>query len=412
MKIMKTHWTLIVVAGVVLALAASAARGGYPELFKLTADDGADRDYFGGSVGIDGDIAIVGAETDDDAGLDSNSGSAYLFDVTTGLQLRKLTAFDAAIEDRFGCSVGISENVAIVGAGWDDVLGSDSGSAYLFDLVANNYIKLTALDGAAEDRFGWSVAISGNKAIVGAAFDDDAGTDSGSAYVFNVTTGSQLLELTDVDVAAYDWFGRRVAIDGNVAIVGADHDDDAGTDSGSAYLFDVTTGEKLFKLTASDAAAGDWFGTSVAISGDIAIVGARYDKDEAGEVMGSAYLFDVTTGAELFKLPGVGAFFGYSVGISGDIAIVGAYGGDSAYLFDVTTGLQLAELAAPDAAFDDEFGGSVAIYGNIAIVGAIKTDYMEVIDSGSVYLYEVPEPATMSLLALGGVAMLRKRRKA
>ena len=150
--------------------------------------------------------------------------------------------------------------------------------------------KLTAADAAANDQFGFSVAISGNIAIVGAHRDDDAGTDSGSAYLFDVTTGNQLFKLTALDAASADNFGRSVAISGNIAIVGARLNDDGGANSGSAYLFDVTTGNQLFKLTASDAAASDFFGESVAISGNTAIVGALFN-DDAGSDSGSAYLF-------------------------------------------------------------------------------------------------------------------------
>ena len=114
---------------------------------------------------------------------------------------------------------------------------------------------------------------------MGAYRDNDKGTNSGSAYIFDVTTGNQLHKLTASDGAADDTFGRSVAISGNYAIVGANLDDDDGTRSGSAYIFNVQTGTQLHKLTASDAAANDHFGWSVAIDGNYAIVGAKYDDD-------------------------------------------------------------------------------------------------------------------------------------
>jgi esterase/lipase superfamily enzyme len=106
-------------------------------------------------------------------------------------------------------------------------------------VVGTQLAKLTAADAAASDEFGRSVAISGNTAIVGAYRDDDAGTDSGSAYLFDVATGAQLAKLTDADAAGVDFFGASVAISDNTAIVGARFDDDVGSDSGSAYLFTV-----------------------------------------------------------------------------------------------------------------------------------------------------------------------------
>ncbi|MBL4591611.1 MAG: FG-GAP repeat protein, partial [Phycisphaerales bacterium] len=151
----------------------------------------------------------------------------------------------------------------------------------------NEDLKITASDAAAEDFFGSSVAISGTTAIVGADRDDDAGSESGSAYIFDTTTGQEFFKLTASDAEAGDLFGFSVAISGTTAIVGAVFDRNAGSFSGSAYIFDTTTGQQLFKLTASDAAPFDRFGFSVAISGTTAIVGIR---DFGGApVTGSAY---------------------------------------------------------------------------------------------------------------------------
>ena len=164
--------------------------------------------------------------------------------------------------------------------------------------------KLTASDGAAMDQFGWSVALSGNRAVIGKFGDSDNGYESGSAYVFDVTTGDELLKLIASDGAIEDRFGQSVAISGNTAVIGAEFDNDDGADSGSAYVFDVTTGDQIFKLTASDAATLDRFGVSVAISGDTAVIGSWLD-DDSGFNSGSAYVFDVTTGrlyARTFKL--------------------------------------------------------------------------------------------------------------
>ncbi len=386
---------MVFTAALVVGLA-TPVWAGQDELAKLTASDAAMVDYFGYSVGISGNTAIVGAYGDDDGG--DWSGSAYLFDATTGTQITKLTASDAAADDWFGYSVGISGNTAIVGADGNDDAGSYSGSAYLFDAATGTEItKLTASDAAAYDSFGISVGISGNIAVVGAHGDGDGGSRSGSAYLFDVSTGNQLFKLTAPDAATDDYFGRSVGISGNTAIVGAYGNDDAGSYSGSAYLFDATTGAQIAKLTASDAAALDYFGFSVGISGDTAIVGAYLD-DDGGNASGSAYLFDATTGTQIAKLTASDAaaddLFGVSVGISGNTAIVGAHGNDddagsysgSAYLFDATTGVQIAKLTASDAAAWDFFGYSVGISGDTAIVGAYSNDDAGSY-SGSAYLF-------------------------
>jgi hypothetical protein len=155
--------------------------------------------------------------------------------------------------------------------------------------------KLTASDGAAEDWFGHSVAIAGDYALVGAYANDDNGSASGSAYIFTWDgfSWTQQAKLLASDGAAIDYFGRSVAIagDGEYALVGASGDDSW---SGSAYIFkrDGTSWNELQKLTASDGAAGDWFSHSVAIAcdGEYALVGAMHDDDN-GYNSGSAYIY-------------------------------------------------------------------------------------------------------------------------
>ena len=124
--------------------------------------------------------------------------------------------------------------------------------------------KLLASDGAAYQRFGTSVDIDGNIAIVGT-------DEAGSAYLFDVTSGEELFKLTDDDDEPDDDFGFSVAIDGDIGVVGAHS---KGESAGAAYLFEVTTGLQLAKLTASDTAPSDHFGLSVAIDGNLIIIGA------------------------------------------------------------------------------------------------------------------------------------------
>jgi len=374
---------------------------------KLFASDGSAGDMFGGSVSISGYFAIVGAYGDDDKG--DYSGSAYIFkwDGTSWIQQQKLTALDGASYNEFGSSVSISGDFAIVGAHWDNDKGSDSGSAYIFRREDTNWVqqqKLLASDGAAGDMFGGSVSISGDYAIVGAYADDDKGSRSGSAYIFkwDGTSWSQQQKLTALDGASYNDFGSSVSISGDLAIIGADGDNDKGTESGSAYIFrrEDTSWVEQEKLLASDGSTGDWFGRSVSISADFAIVGALFDDDK-GNSSGSAYIFkrEGETWIQWQKLTAADGSeddsFGSSVSISGDFAIVGALGDDdkgnssgSAYIFkwDGTSWIQQQKLAAADGATYDKFGRSVSISGNFAIVGALgdddKGDY-----SGSAYVF-------------------------
>ena len=216
---------------------------------KLTASDGATYDYFGNSVSIDGDYAVIGAWKDGDNW--SMFGSAYIFHKsgTTWTEQAKITALDGAAEDYFGYSVSISGDYAVIGAWKDGDHGYWSGSAYIFHRSGTSWtqqIKLTAPDAAAGDWFGYSVSISEDYAVIGAHWDDDNGANSGSAYIFlrSGTTWTQQAKLTASDGAAEDEFGRSVSIDGDYVVVGACHDDDDGTDSGSAYIFH-RSGHKL-----------------------------------------------------------------------------------------------------------------------------------------------------------------------
>jgi len=264
---------------------------------KLLASDGAYRDYFGLSVAIDGDYAIIGAYRDDDNG--DMSGSAYIFtrSGTAWTEQAKLLASDGAAGDYFGRSVSIDGDSVIVGAYWDDDNGDESGSAYIFTRSGTAWTeqaKLLASDGAADDRFGVSVSIDGDYAIVGAHWDDDNGEWSGSAYVFkrDGTVWTEQAKLLASDGAASDNFGVSVSISGDYAIIGALWNEDNGVDSGSAYVFkrDGTVWTEQAKLLASDGAEYDCFGRSVSIDGDYAILGT-YGDDDNGEWSGSAYVF-------------------------------------------------------------------------------------------------------------------------
>jgi len=255
----------------------------------------------------------------------------------------KLTASDGAVGDFFGWSVSISDDglTAIVGALYDDDNGSNSGSAYVYKYINASWSqtqKLTASDGVAGDFFGRSVSISGDglTAIVGANGDDDRGSNSGSAYVYKYINASwsQTQKLTASDGVASDFFGRSVSIsgDGLTAIVGADGDDDRGTNSGSAYIYKYINASwsQTQKLTASDGAASDGFGYSVSISGDglTAIVGAYRDNSSTGAAYIYKYINNAWTQQKITASDrAVGDVFGWSVAISDDglTAIVGAY---------------------------------------------------------------------------------------
>jgi hypothetical protein len=274
------------------------------ETAKLTASDGASGDYFGSALAISGNTIVIGASGDDD-NAHFSSGSAYVYEMPTAgwsdiTQTAKLTASDGAANDNFGSSVSISNDVIVVGAYHDD----DKGSAYVYEMPTAGWsdmsqtAKLTASDGATDDYFGWSVGISERYIFVGTYGDDDNGSMSGAVYFFE-KTGSDWIDavetqkITPDDGLATDFFGTSVSVDGDYVVIGANRDDDNGSSSGSAYIFDNSTGSWVqnAKIGASDGSLGDKFGSSVDIANNYIIVGAPEVDYFGFSNAGSAYLF-------------------------------------------------------------------------------------------------------------------------
>jgi uncharacterized repeat protein (TIGR01451 family) len=268
---------------------------------ELTASDGAASNYFGRSVALSGDTALVSARNHT-VGANSGQGSAYVFTRSgaTWTEQQELTASDGAAGDWFGSSVSLSGDTALVGAILDTVgLNSQQGSAYVFTRSGATWTQqqqLTASDGTAGDRFGFSAALSGDTAIVGGSSDTvGAITLQGSAYVFtrSGTTWAQQQQLTASDGASGDQFGYSVALLGDTALVGAYYDDVLYGDQGSAYFFvrNGTTWTQQTRLTASDATAFEMFGGSVALDGNTALVGTPYHQVGVNLRQGSVYFY-------------------------------------------------------------------------------------------------------------------------
>ncbi|MHC4658647.1 MAG: FG-GAP repeat protein [Planctomycetota bacterium] len=341
---------------------------------KLTASDANDDDWFGYSVSISGDYAIAGAYRHDTNG--TNSGAAYIFKRSDDsndpnwYQQLKLTPSDANQGDMFGHSVSIDGDYAIIGAPGADVLWTNSGAAYIFKRSddpndPNWYQQARLFDslGHMHANFGYSVSISGNYCMIGAPYAVGLALQSGRLYIYK-REGTSWLPLvgyyTPQDGAAYDRAGLSVSMSADFAIVGVPYDDDNGDESGSAYIYkrDGDSWSQYAKLTASDGATEDFFGGSVSITDNIAIVGASGDDDN-GTNAGSAYIFKYTgnTWNEFLKLNASDGdaedYFGASVSLSTEYAIVGALRGDnnepncgSAYIF---------ERFSPPGDMDDDY---------------------------------------------------------
>jgi hypothetical protein len=257
----------------------------------------------GYSVATNGNLIVVGAPFDDLRGVDS--GVVKVFDSSTGALLHVISNPSPAANDQFGYSVGISGTRVVVGARWDDTGATDTGSAYVYDLSSGTpTVPVATLNNpgpAANDEFGYSVGISGTRVVVGAYRDDTGAIDAGSAYVYELSSGTPTVPVAtfnNPEPAAVDQFGISVGISGTRVVVGAYWDDTGAFDAGSAYVYELSSGTPtvpVATLNNPSPAQSDLFGYSVAISGTLVVVGA-YRDDTAAFETGSAYVYDVSSG--------------------------------------------------------------------------------------------------------------------
>jgi len=409
------------------------------ETAKLTSSDAAQGDSFGWAVSVSGDTAVVGARDADT--LVGPCGTAYVFRRDEGgtanwVQVAKLVASDAAANDWFGSSVAVDGDVAVVGAPADRHAGAYSGSAYVFQRNAGGtegwgqVAKLTASDAMAEQMFGLSVSVSGDTVIVGAHWDKHGGSIPGSAYIFYRDRGGadhwgQVAKMTASGAPGIADFGWSVSVSGDVAVVGAS--DQWYVNWSAAYVFYRDAGGadnwgQVATLAASDGADNDKFGLAVSVSGDVAIVGAEFADDpregDEGYECGAAYVFHRDVGGadnwgQVAKLTAPDAegcgWFGSSVSASGDVAVVGAeaargaheagqegWANGAAYVFRRNAdgadrwGL-VGKLVASDGAEYDSFGVAASVSGELVVVGAPDDD--DAGDwSGSAYAFDITQP--------------------
>ncbi len=335
---------------VLAAVLLSFSTGGAAEL-KLWPEEGSPGDLFGAAVGMSHGLIIIGAPGDGTLG--ANAGAAFIYERGGGGwdMARKLTAAEGAPGDDFGRSVAISDDWAVVGASHYHGRGYGTGAVFVHRRLSDGWGPGMAIlpdELGRNDHFGRSVAISQDRLIIGAHGDDDRGMNAGAAYIYRYTGAAWTREakLTVADGGVGDAFGWAVSISGDTAVVGAIHADDPAPDTGAAYLFEYSGGQWRQSARLLPAAGeGDFLGFSVAVSGQRAIIGACGD-DDRGRDAGAAYLFAMDGGqwGQTAKLTasdgGAGDFFGRSVAIYEDRAVVGADGDDdvagnggAAYLF-------------------------------------------------------------------------------
>ncbi len=383
-------------------------------------------DQFGSSIAVSGSRVVIGASRDDTGAR--NSGSAYVYDVSSATPTVPVGVFNnptPAIGDQFGYSVAISGNRVVVGAFLDDSGASNAGSVYVYDLSGATptvpSVTLNNPNPAAGDQFGYSVAVSSTRVVVGVNLDDSGAVNAGTAYVYQLsgpTPTAPLLVLGNPSPASSDQFGISVAIADSRVVVGASLDDSRASNSGSAYAYDlasVTPRVPVAVLNDPNPASNDQFGISVATSGSLVVVGASRD-DAGASNAGRAYVYNlmsVTPTVPVLVLNNPSPFandqFGNSVAVSGRRVVVGAMLDDtgavntgSAYVYDldsVTPAVPVAVLNNPNPAGNDQFGFSVAVSGGVVAVGANLDDF-GAINTGRVYVYDVSSASPTVPLAV------------
>jgi len=431
---------------------------GWGQIQKIVPIDRALGDFFGQSVAMDGDYAVVGSYQDD---LTSNNmGSAYVYKKDASgnwIEHQKLTASDKRQFDQFGEYVDIDGNFMIVGARGQDYDENDfnfensAGAAYIFENDGNgnwNEIqKIVSSDRGAtfQSVFGQTLAISGNYAVVNSA-RENTGLDgqqdlstAGACYIFERDSNGIWIEVQKIVSSDRDanerWGEFATDISGNTIVVGAVNEnlDDIGnnelTNAGAIYVFERDTNgiwNEIQKIVNSDRESGDTFGRSVSIDGNQLIVGADYE-DINGNASGAAYIFEkngIGVWNEVQKITSVSGMdnsrFGQRVAIDVNRTIIGSWvrdignigDGGAAYIFEKDgTGFwnETAILYDPDASSSDYFGFSVAISGDHCFVSANQEDEDEtnqnsLQEAGSVFVFDINEPNTLPPLSTLSVA--------
>lgn len=345
-------------------------------------------DFYGSALAFSGNTLVVSA-TGDDTGA-NGAGSVYVYDFSSGSAILDTTLNNPTPtqSDRFGSDVSVSGGIVVVGAGGDDTGASGAGSAYVYDLSGFNDVLVASLHNptpALNDFFGDSVAVDGDTVVVGAYWDDTGANTAGSAYIYDLSNGGAVLDATlnNPTPEAQDRFGLSVAVSGDAVMVGAPQDNTGANNAGLAYVYDVSGENELVKSILKNPTATGEFGDKVAVSGNIMVVGAWLD-DTGAKNSGRAYVYDLSSGNAVIVAtldnpsPAVRDQFGSSVAVSGDTVVIGAKGDDfgaedagRVYVYDISSGtavlVDTVDNPAPED--DDEFGRAVAISGETLVVG-------------------------------------------
>jgi hypothetical protein len=387
------------------------------EVVKLISEDAAADDFGGFAVALSGNRAMYGAVYYDEEDIGNDAGAVYVFDRDAeGLwhETAELVPPSGNVVDIFGNAIALEGDRAVIGAWKYDANARDSGAAFVFEFAEGigwrSVATLAAGDGAFSDSFGYSVSLSGHRALIGAAEDDGPGEKSGSAYIFERQPNGSWVEVAKLRASnpgTEDFFGRTVSLSGNQALIGAPGDSSTANSAGAAYVFERDVNgvwNEVAKLTASDEQLGARFGWSISTSKNQALISAPYAFGD-GAKSGAAYVFEKDINddwTEVAKLaPNDGGLqdqFGYSVSISGKNALIGARADDnpetdtgSAYAFQRDANgvwSQLAKIKPSNGAEGDLFGYGVSLEHDKALIGSVFDD-QGAPGAGAAYVFDL-----------------------
>ncbi len=360
---------------------------------------------FGYSVATNGAVVVVGAPLESSGGVVA-SGRAYVYNATTGARLFTLYDPNPTIVSAgaFGSAVGVVGGIVVVGAPAQEYAGTSAGMVFLYNATSGHLIRnLTTPNPVINGDFGWSVAVSVGRIVVGAPGESANGlTGSGRAYVFNSTTGLLRRTLESPSPATGGDFGYSVGASGDRVLVGAPFESPGGaTFEGDAYLFSASNGSLLQTFADPVGQACATFGRAVTLSDSFAIVGARgcTFAGIGASYSGAVYEFRVGSGKLYQSLSSPNAqlngFFGASLSVSGSTLMVGAWqesvggvtGVGRAYLYNASSGVLLETVLSPTSFVNGSFGWSVAVGATNVVVGADEQPSHGLKGAGRVYLF-------------------------
>ncbi|MFK8012905.1 MAG: FG-GAP repeat protein [Marinicellaceae bacterium] len=363
------------------------------QLSQVLSGLGAPGDYFGSSVSLSGNRLLVGAFNDNNP--NGRSGAAYIFDYNGNewTMTQKIRDDIGDISSRFGIAVSLEGDRVLIGA------AGSIGAAFIYELDGNTWLQKQEFflnNSFSSSRFGSSVNLSSSRAIIGAP----SGKGFAHVYDFNGSTWNKIQTILPSDSTEADLFGHNVSVFGDSLLIGAPDNDDTG----AVYQFtlDNNVWVQQQQILPDESAEFDAFSSSISLFGNRALVGAHLD-DENGTDSGSAYIFDFDGShwiltQKLFANDGQeGDYFGQNVSLFEGRALIGSQSDSingnrtgSAYLFNLIEGewLQIQKINDTDGQFEDEFGGKVSLSNDHALIGAIN-DNDRGTNSGSVYAYEL-----------------------